>query len=256
MTVEALLEKVRNGTIPTTDSSITTHDNTLVLQGLDNYDCDICGNRGYIPHTDGPCGSIYEERSCMKKRKSLRRLKNRGLEQLAEKYRLDNYNTDNESSANLLSHAKQYLEDPSPKWFFVSGIPGSGKSHLCTALAVEFINRGSDVYYMRWREESVRLKKAISEDSDAYEERMSKLKQAEVLYIDDFLKGSVSDADIKLAFELLDYRYGQKNSRTILSTEYPMPALRKIDDAIARRIFERAKGYCCASPDRNYSFTR
>ena len=138
----------------------------------------------------------------------------------------------------------------------MSGIPGSGKSHLCTALAVEFINRGSDVYYMRWREESVRLKKAISEDSDAYEERMSKLKQAEVLYIDDFLKGSVSDADIKLAFELLDYRYGQKNSRTILSTEYPMPALRKIDDAIARRIFERAKGYCCASPDRNYSFTR
>ena len=87
-------------------------------------------------------------------------------------------------------------------------------------------------------------------------DNMDELKNADVLYIDDFLKGKVRDADFNLAFELLNYRYTQPSKRTIISTELDLPALRKIDEALARRIIERSEGYRRRSPDRNYSYEK
>ena len=182
-------------------------------------------------------------------------LKKSGLEAQSKKCTLDNFIVDSDRAKNLLDHARSYLDEEG-KWFFVSGIPGSGKSHVCTALAVELINRGNYVYYARWREIITKLKMLLANDYYEYKGLIDTLKKADVLYLDDFFKGSVTDSDISHAFELLDYRYLQPDCRTIISTEFSMPELREIDDAIARRIFERSKGYCCASPDRNYSFTR
>lgn len=52
----------------------------------------------------------------------------------------------------------------------------------------------------------------------------------------------VSGADVRLAFEILDYR-ARNQMLTILSTEWLLPQLRQIDGAIGGRIIQMSKGY-------------
>ena len=129
----------------------------------------------------------------------------------------------------------------------------SGKSHICTAICRELIERNRDVYYMPWRDESTGLKSMIT-DSYEYERRMRKLKRVEVLYIDDFLKGGDSDADIRLAYEILNFRYNDTGLRTILSSETDLKTLLKRDEALGGRVYERARGYVLQAPAKNMRF--
>ena len=191
----------------------------------------------------------------MPKRRSLRELNKCGLKNLSEIYTLEKYVPDNELSSVLLEKAWQYIEDK-PAWFFVCGIPGSGKSHICTGICLELINRGAHVIYMMWRDEVVKLKSSLVEDPEYYKQRMEQLKTSPVLYIDDLFKGSITEADKNLAIELLNYRYNQPTCRTIISTELDFKALQRIEGALARRIYERSEGYRRRSPNKNYSYER
>ena len=82
---------------------------------------------------------------------------------------------------------------------------------------------------------------------------MKKLSDIQVLYIDDFFKGLVSGGDINFAYQLLNDRYNTQR-RTIISSEHDIESLMKIDEAIAGRIYERAKDFCILTPERNYRF--
>ena len=74
--------------------------------------------------------------------------------------------------------------------------------------------QGKGVRYMIWTEEATKLK-ALKTDDEGYEREINKWKTAEVLYIDDFLKGGVTDADKNIAFDLLNARYiNQMQSRS------------------------------------------
>ena len=252
MTADALLELVRSGSLSPDAQEPPAQ--PLAVYGLDNVDCPVCHNTGVIAYwQDGILCS--KDCECMARRTSLRALKKSGLEELSEIYTFETYRPDNSIAASLLKYAKRYVED-TPKWFLVSGRPGSGKSHICTAICVELINRGHRVIYMLWRDESVRLKSALVSDPDYYNCRMEELKTVDVLYIDDFFKGKVKDADFNLAFELLNFRYTQPSKRTIISTELDFATLSNIDDALARRIYERSEGYRRRSPERNYSYEK
>ena len=252
MTPEALMDLVRSGKL--SPQSEEPPPEPLAVYGLDNVDCPICHNTGLV--TTEKDGVLYsKDCECMATRRSLRALKKSGLEELSKLYTFDNFKADNPLAASLLQYARKYVED-TPKWFLVSGRPGSGKSHICTAICTELISRGHHVIYMMWRDESVRLKSSLASDPDYYKSRMDELKTVDVLYIDDFLKGKVKDADFNLAFELLNFRYTQPSKRTIISTELDLPSLMKIDEALARRIIERSEGYRRRSPDKNYSLEK
>ena len=71
---------------------------------------------------------------------------------------------------------------------------------------------------------------------------MQPYKNVLCLYIDDLFKGGASEADIKLAFELIDHRYRNKYI-TIISTELLPNELIAIDEAVAGRIFEKSKNH-------------
>ena len=236
--------------LPTTEESQSEVRQPLAEYGLDGVDCPICGNTGQIFYKKDGC-DYARECECMSKRRSIRDLNQSGLKNLAELYPFEKYIPDNHLAARLLEKAKEYVEDK-PKWFFVSGRPGSGKTHICTAICLELMNRGERAIYMLWRDESVQLKSAVAGDPEYYKKRTDQLKNAPVLYIDDLFKGGANAADIRLAFELLNYRYNQPQLRTIISTELDFKDLRKIDEAFAGRIYERCEGYCRRSPDRNY----
>lgn len=90
---------------------------------------------------------------------------------------------------------------------------------------------------MLWAEEAPAAKAAVNEPE--YKEIVSGYQKADVLYIDDLFKNCVTDADIRLAFQILDYRY--RNAMcTIISSEHTLDEIYSIDKALGGRIAETA----------------
>ncbi len=185
---------------------------------------------------------------CMKVRRSLSIIKNSGLSNLLDEYTLDNFDASAPWQKIMKDKAQLFIDDTIGNWFFAGGQVGSGKSHICTAIVNELMKRGSEALYMRWRDDSVSLKRSIASDGPEYFEEINKYKRVKVLYIDDFFKTErgkqPTAADINLAFELLNHRYINKDLVTIISSERFIDDLLSIDEAIGSRIYQRSRKYC------------
>lgn len=205
---------------------------------LGYYDCPECRNKGYIVISDGKAIS-YRDCGCMAKRRIMRRMHESGLESIIRDYTFASYRASEPWQKDMLKRAQQYAAEPRG-WWYVCGTPGTGKTHICTAICGALLKRGQDVRYMLWREDVPRLKALIT-DAEAYEDEMQKLKDASVLYIDDFFKGSITEADKNLAFELLNARYNRR-AITIISSERTIEDVLDIDEGLGSRIHERAAG--------------
>ena len=227
----------------------------LAQYDLANVDCKKCGNTGQFWWRDPQEWITIHSQDCvcMPKRKIKRALKRSGLEDIIDNYTFEKYKANTPQAAKLLEMAKAFTREDSG-WFFLSGHPGSGKSHLCTAITCALIDQGKTAHYMVWREEVNKLKFAKNDiDREENEKRKETLKNVQVLYIDDFFKGQVSAPEIQLAFEIINYRYNHRKQRTVISTELPMDSILRIDEALGRRIVERAGVYCLTSPNVDYS---
>lgn len=220
-------------------------DNYNTMKGSDTeyYDCPKCNNRtsfaeikdGYVVTVPCDCQSI---------RRNLRRIKLSGLAEILEKYTFKKYETDTDWRKALKQKAMDNVN--SDRWFFIGGQSGAGKSHLCTAICKELINKGHNVKYMLWRDEIVQLKANANEGE--YFKRIDILKNTEVLYIDDLFKteqGKLpTQADIQIAFEIINYRVNNKK-KTIISTELNLAQVMDIDEATGGRMAEMAgRDYC------------
>ena len=184
----------------------------------------------------------------MKQRRSLRNIRRSGMAGLLDKYTLGNYDTTAPEYKRLVEKGREFIGSRD-KWLYICGRPGSGKTHLCIAICSELL-KSHEVKYMVWRDVAPRLKAAVN-DTGEYMSILAPLKNAEVLYIDDFLKGSVNQADINLAFELINSRYNN-NLRTIISTERSLEEVLSLDEALGSRILEKSKGYCLSAPAVNW----
>lgn len=241
---------------------------------VDGYECDECKNKGvvfFIVEETAPDGRItYRESSrdcrCRKIRSSIRRMKASGLEATISRCTFDKYEVSEEWQRTLKDKAAAFANDVDQledKWFFIGGAVGCGKTHLCTAIVREMLRRGKEARYMLWMDDSAKLK-AMANDEAGRSMLIDPLKRAEVLYIDDFLKivrGQSGDelkptaADVKLAYEILNYRYQQPDLVTIISSERHIADIEKIDSAVGSRIYERTKDNAlnvADSPGRNY----
>lgn len=235
-----------------TGASNLTYDRAAIVNSitgdLGELDCPKCKNRGWIAYNDGD-GVVYERCDCMPKRRALRGIRESGLSALLEDYRLDNYETPEPWQESALAKARQYAEDPGKSWFYIYGLPGTGKSHLCTGICGALLESGHDVRYMLWRDVSRELKAVVNDT--AFNELAAPYKRCAVLYIDDFLKGGTGDADKRLAFELLNSRYNSRRP-TLISSELSIDAVLDWDEAIGSRIYERAKGYVIHANGQNW----
>ena len=225
-----------------------------MLETLDDYDlggvdCELCGNKGFTM-TQGEHGELIStECQCMSKRRSMRRIRKSGISDMLTRYTFKNYEDSDDVRKDIKQTAIAYANSNSG-WFYIAGQSGSGKTHICTAICARLIDRGKDVYYMRWRDESRLLKSQIN--SEALEEPLEKLKTVYALYIDDFFKGGSNEADVRLAFEIINARYNNSKLRTIISTEMPLNEILKVDEALGSRIYERSRGFVIAAPKENY----
>lgn len=220
------------------------------------YRCELCHDTGQIIHrVPGSIEISVSECECAVNHRNALRIKRSGLADVMSRYTFEAYKTPDKQTAAIKAAALRYVAESRGEWFVIVGRPGSGKTHICTAIVGKLIEGGKNCKYMLWRDE-VRELKALVNDNTAYRERMNLLKNVDVLYIDDFLKGrAVSDGDLNVAFELLNARYNARK-RTIISGERTIGAIMDIDEAIGSRIYERSKnGYCFETSPENWRLT-
>lgn len=215
--------------------------------GTEKYlDCPKCKNKGFVYYLDENNSISSKVCECYSKRESIKRIKKSGLENLMNEYTFDKYKAVENWQKEVKSKALAFLDDNYKKWFYIGGQVGSGKTFICTAITGELMTKGKRAVYMLWRDEVVALKANVN-DFPEYDKRMSELKNAEVLYIDDFFKTEKgkdpTSADVNVAFELLNYRYNNHDLITIISSERPVDELMQIDEAVGCRIYQRAKDY-------------
>ena len=103
-----------------------------IIKGYNKMNCTKCNNTGWVDiEINGnlcvmPC-------SCVKQRQSLARLKRSGLSDLLNKFTFDRYNAEYGFQKELLSKAKNYLNEKD-KWFVVLGQSG------CVDCDTEYFN--------------------------------------------------------------------------------------------------------------------
>lgn len=215
----------------------------LVNCGLDNVNCPICGNTGYVLPSGQPC-------ECMKKRRSLRTLKQSGMSENIERCSFDNYETPNAQTKKVKEKAMSFVTSDA-RGFLITGQSGAGKTHICSAICRYFHEKNYVFRYIVWRNTATELKSMVN-DTKEYREAINQLRNVPILYIDDFLKGTISDADINLAFTIINDRYNRKDSKTIISTELSANKLVEIDEAVCGRILEMSKGFIVQAPTKNW----
>ena len=180
-------------------------------------------------------------------RESLRRIEQSGLKRLLDEYTFDKFLATEPWQEHAKKLAMDFTVNPDGNWLYAGGQVGAGKSHLCTAIVGEFLERGKSARYMLWRDAIVSLKASVTDD-EAYGSAIRGFKHADVLYIDDFFKTergtSPTAADINIAFELINYRYNDRRLVTIISSERLVDDIMAIDEATGSRIYQRSKQYC------------
>lgn len=226
----------------------------------DGYSCDKCLNRGYIYYANG----MYVTRKdcdCWKARMSIRRMRRSGLGNVINKYTFQRYKVEADWQKHVKEAAQSFLKDDAAKWFFIGGQSGGGKSHICTAICRSLLAT-HEVHYMMWEEESVELKSMVT-DVENYQNRMIRLKNVDVLYIDDFFSGKKERngeialptfADVRLAREILNHRC-VNGKTTIISSEWYSMEIADVDAALGGRIIEMCGKYCLnvgRAKDKNF----
>lgn len=207
-------------------------------------ECSNCKNRGDIAYLNEDGFFTIRSCKCAGIRLTVKRLQKQGLIDMAKQKIFSNFRTDTDTQRALKSLAMKFIKEQVPCWMILCGQSGSGKTHLCTAAFVKLsFDRGLDGRYLLWNSDGRRIK-ATAKEGD--ERLINDFKKCQLLYIDDLFKckkdTEPSDADVRLAFEILDYRYNNK-LMTIISTEMLLEDIRYLDEAIYRRIHEMCGSY-------------
>ena len=225
---------------------------------LPYYDCPVCKNKGKVFFINGNHTEAVRDCECKAIRESYRRIAESGLQGEIKKHSFDNYICKYPFQKECKAKAEKFLSDDKGPFFYIGGQSGAGKTHLCTAISGRLLESGYALKYMKWPAEAAKIiSLSANEDREKKEELLNKIKEAPALYIDDFLRSkSPSQAEIRLAFEIIDYRYVNE-LKTIISSEKTLKDLFDNDEAIAGRIYERTNKndyYIKIDKKINYNF--
>ena len=123
------------------------------------------------------------------------------------------------------------------------GQSGCGKTHLLSATAYKLIkDEKVGVVYMSFVDAMTKLKQDKAPNPQNYQRMINKYKNCEVLFIDDLFKGKITESDITIAFEIINFRIN-KGLPIMISSERFLDELNRYDNATMGRMFRAAQGY-------------
>lgn len=228
---------------------------------LTGFDCTKCLNRGFFFFIDDEGYERQKECECMKTRRSYKAIENSGLANLVETKTFEAFNVTDDWQNRMKITAMQYAKASKDEWLFVSGQSGCGKTHICTAVCKQLMESGRTVKYMLWGDIFQKLE-ANKFNEERYIEFMKELKSVDVLYIDDFMKTEIKNNayveppinEVKQGYNVINARY-LANKKTIISAEFFIDEMSKIDSAVGGRIKQKCGKYMIQSirdNTRNY----
>ncbi len=215
--------------------------------------CEKCGGGGYLLDVREDGSRYTKPCSCTPLREARARLKNVGMLERAERDTFPAFIAREPYQREMKEKAMAFCREEKKGWLMLCGQTGCGKTHLCVAVLGQLAKQGYSIQVMPWVNVAMSLK-----NPDADREAILKPYQtAQVLYIDDFLKGDPTRTGFDAAFTVLNDRYNDQKLITIISTERTPEELGKFDKAIRGRIAERCgvTKYLCVvatAPERDY----
>lgn len=212
-----------------------------------NYKCSICHDTGWILTRQEHAQPLAHPCECTKRRQSKKQWKSCGLNPEMHEYTFTSIKVWNEASKNAKDTAVAYYTDFNNirkkriNSIILCGQVGSGKTHLSIALSLNFIKTGINVVYMPYRDTVTSIKQNIC-DNEYYSKTISRFQKCDILLIDDLFKGKVSESDINIMFEIINYRY-LNFMPVIVSSEFPIEKILDFDEGIGSRIYEMCRDY-------------
>lgn len=240
------------------------------------YKCPLCKDTGWL-ESEYNGYRFVSECGCQRAEKARLRMELSGLKELIHSCTFKTFQPEEPWQETLLQKAREYVlalkptntqdafDSKTTPWFFIGGPPGSGKTHLCTAICGQLLAAGKSVSYMRWLKDGRELKAAIM-DQEEYSRLIRRYLNCDVLYIDDLFKSqhvgqslpTPTEADVKLAFSILDERYLTGKPTVISSEWYLTDELMPTDEATFSRVLQRCGPYnfrIGRKPSRNWRVT-
>ncbi len=213
-----------------------------------NYECEKCHDTEWILTPDANGIEFAAPCECRARKTAKRLMAASGISSEDMKKGFADFETFKETGLTTakntaIRYYKQFFDvrETRHNSLLLCGASGRGKTTLGIAVANNLISKCVGVRYMPYRDEITKLKQEIT-DENTYKEHMWKLKSASVLFIDDMLKGKVTESDINILYEIINYRYLERLP-LIISTEKFSADLLEFDEAIGSRILEMCKGY-------------
>lgn len=213
------------------------------------YECEKCKDVEYVFYTDDRGYEMAKPCECKPIKEAKRRMQRSGISEDDLQKGFNDFLTLDEKGLDIAKRtAIKYFKDFESiqsgrvNSILLCGASGRGKTTLGLAIANNLMKaKNTAVVYMQYRDEVTNLKQMII-DEDRYNARMEKLKSARVLFIDDLLKGKVTESDLNIIYEIINHRYLAKLPM-IISTEKTTDELMEFDEAVGGRIVEMTKNY-------------
>lgn len=224
--------------------------NIIRLQRKGNaikYNCPKCKDTHMITSTDEDGYTTARYCDCMAQTVYARLMRASGIDADDVNVKFADFQTfgEHELQVAKATAAKYATEFPMKRYernnsIILSGLPGRGKTMLGFCIVNRLIHNGTPVQYMSYRDAITKLKQNIT-DAEEYLDSINRLKNVDVLFIDDLFKGRYTESDINIMYELVNHRY-LKRLPIIVSTEKTPAELLAIDEALGSRLIEMSKG--------------
>lgn len=215
------------------------------------YQCPKCQDRtGYIEKREGI--EFYVRCSCADWRKTERMMKASEITDEFKKLGFKNFVTNGKPKIiqDIRECALAYLKEFSnirgerANSIALLGQPGAGKTHLLTAIANNLIQyQKVPVLYFPYVEGFNDLK----DDFDSLEAKLERMKQIDVLFIDDLFKPvrgkpRATEWQVEQTYAVINYRY-LNHKPILISSELTVDELADVDEALGTRIYQMCQNY-------------
>ncbi|AZV50335.1 hypothetical protein DIC78_15725 [Bacillus halotolerans] len=217
-----------------------------------DYECSKCKDQlGYIENRDGY--EVWVRCKCIERRRIRKLMNSSDITAEFEKLKFKNFTTEGKPAVvkDAYDTAVEYYKDfdsirgTRSNSIALLGQPGSGKTHLLTAISNKLIkSKNIAVQYFPYVEGFNDLK----DDFDKLEEKLNRIKEIEVLFIDDLFKPMngkprATDWQVEQTYSVINYRY-LNHKPVLISSELDIEKLVEIDEALGTRIYEMCADYC------------